>query len=67
MREFEWDPGKRLLNLRKHSIAFEDAVAIFQRPYLESPDGRRLSDELRLIAYGEAGDLVIAVVYTWRG
>src|SRR5258708_671265 len=53
-------------NLRKHGIAFEDAVKLFDRPHLESPDDRRDCGEERLIVVGEVRDHVIALVYTWR-
>jgi uncharacterized protein (DUF4415 family) len=52
------DPRKRALNLRKHGVAFEDAIQLFERPYLEGPDHRQ--------DYGESRNQVIALVYTWR-
>ncbi len=58
MSKFEWDPRKRALNLRKHGVAFEDAIELFERPYLEGPDHRQ--------DYGESRSQVIALVYTWR-
>ena len=39
--EFEWDPKKARLNVRKHSVAFEEAVTVFDDPlgtYYEDPD-----------------------------
>ena len=30
--EFEWDAAKAALNLKKHGIAFEDAVLVFCDP-----------------------------------
>lgn len=66
MLKFEWDPRKRSLNLRKHGIAFEDAIELFERPYLEGPDDRRDYGEARWIVYGEAQGRVLALVYTWR-
>ena len=67
MPECEWDPRKRALNLRKHGVAFEDAIELFERPYLEGPDHRQDYGEARFIVYGEARSHVIALVYTWRG
>jgi uncharacterized DUF497 family protein len=29
---FEWDPAKAAANLRKHGVAFEDAVRVFAIP-----------------------------------
>jgi uncharacterized protein len=65
--DWEWDPRKRALNLRKHGIAFEDAVELFEHPRLEGPDDRRDYGEDRWIAFGEMRGHVIAVVFTWRG
>jgi len=65
--KFEWDPRKRSINLRKHGVAFEDAIHLFEWPYLEGPDNRQDYGEVRWIAYGEARGHVIALVYTWRG
>jgi hypothetical protein len=28
--EFEWDPFKAALNLRKHGVSFEEAVTVFE-------------------------------------
>jgi uncharacterized protein len=63
---FEWDPRKRALNLRKHGIAFEDAVEIFEQAYLEDLDDRPGYGESRVVAFGEMRGRVIAVVYTRR-
>ena len=30
---FEWDERKNQANIRKHGIAFEDAVFVFQYPF----------------------------------
>jgi uncharacterized DUF497 family protein len=29
---FEWDPAKAAANLRKHGVAFEDAIRVFADP-----------------------------------
>jgi uncharacterized DUF497 family protein len=63
---FQWDPKKEEINLRKHGLAFEDVVCVFERPYLEMPDERH-GDEQRFIVSGEANHRVVIVVYTWRG
>jgi len=47
---FEWDPRKRALNLRKHGVAFEDAIELFAQPYLEDPDDRLEYAEPRFVA-----------------
>ena len=64
---FEWDPKKNTANLRKHGIAFEDAIEVFGRPFLEGPDHRKSSGEDRWLVTGEVRGRVILVVCTWRG
>jgi uncharacterized DUF497 family protein len=64
--QFEWDPKKNRANRQKHAIDFTDAAAIFAGPCLEGPDERSDYAEPRMIAYGQLGTHVIAVVYCWR-
>jgi uncharacterized DUF497 family protein len=64
---FQWDPKKDAINLRKHDLAFEDVVGVFDGPYLELPDERQYEREQRWIVSGEARGRVVIVVYTWRG
>jgi uncharacterized DUF497 family protein len=64
---FEWDPKKSALNLRKHGVAFEDAVRVFEGLHIEGPDERHSDGEDRWIVYGEVSGRVIVAVYTWRG
>jgi len=33
MIEFEWDPDKAQLNLRKHGVAFKEAATVFRHPF----------------------------------
>jgi uncharacterized DUF497 family protein len=64
---FEWVPRKNELNIIKHGIDFEDAAEVFEGAYLERVDDRFYYGEQRLVAFGEMGPQVIAVVYVWRG
>jgi len=65
--DFEWDPRKNRGNIRKHGIDFQDAVAVFEGPYLEGMDDRFDYGEERMIAFGRMGPYVVAVVYVLRG
>jgi uncharacterized protein len=65
--EFEWDDQKEKSNLRKHGLAFEDAITLFDGPYLERLDDRHDYGEERYVAYGCVRDEVVVLVYTWRG
>jgi uncharacterized protein len=61
---FEWDSDKGEANKEKHGISFEDAVELFDAPYLRSLSDR--SGEIRWVAFGKAQERVIAVIYTER-
>jgi uncharacterized DUF497 family protein len=62
--EFEWDEQKRLANLAKHGIDFEDAIHIFAGHGLVRRSDR--DGERRFVAVGEVQGRVVAVVYTVR-
>jgi uncharacterized protein len=50
---FEWDLRKAAANLKKHRIAFEDAVTVFFDPLaITFPDPDHSSDETREITIG---------------
>jgi uncharacterized DUF497 family protein len=62
---FEWDERKRLVNLAKHHIDFQDAKRLFDRPVIEKTDRRH--GEERVFAVGLLDDIEIVVVYVIRG
>lgn len=64
--DFDWDERKRVTNLSKHGIDFEDAIYIFEGVVLEKNDPRDHNGETRIIAYGEVDGRLLVVVYTWR-
>ena len=61
---FEWDEAKNQANIRKHRIDFQDAVDIFNHPYLCRIDDREDYGEERWIAIGRLHTLTGIVVYT---
>jgi uncharacterized protein len=64
---FEWDEEKNAANVKNHGIDFLDAALIFENPRLEAVDNREDYGEVRTIAFGLSGEMVLQVVYTWRG
>jgi uncharacterized DUF497 family protein len=51
--DFEWDPEKAAINLRKHKIGFPEAATVFQDPdVLIDPDPVHSQDEWRAVAIG---------------
>ena len=63
MIRFEWDPVKARTNQRKHGIAFEDAMHVFEDRYaLFEHDHTDEAGELRWRALGLAGDVVVLLV-----
>jgi len=68
MKHFEWDPVKARANRRKHGISFEDAILVFDDPYLLSEEDRWEHGEQRWRSYGLVGSLllVLIVAHTWE-
>ncbi len=64
--EFEWDNNKAQNNIRKHGIAFEEAVEVFFDPFYQSGDAST-DDEQRefIIGYSLMSRLLL-VVYVER-
>ena len=64
--EFEWDPRKAAVNLRKHDVDFADAATVLHDDRaITIPDEG--SDEERFVTIGmDALGRVLVVVYTWR-
>jgi uncharacterized protein len=64
--EFTWDKNKRLSNLAKHGLAFEDAPWVFTDEAFVVEDTRNEYGEPRLILYGPLFGRIVAVVFTVR-
>lgn len=65
---FEWDTIKNDNNKRKHGVSFEDAILIFDDPYLlEKYDSKHSEYEDRFLAIGSiCGLVLVTVAYTDR-
>jgi len=65
MLKFEWNEEKNKSNQKKHKIAFEDALDIFNDEdriqYATTKNGER-----RFLTVGKAFQALISVVYTTR-
>jgi len=64
LTSFEWNEQKRVANIAKHGIDFEDAAIALQQPRLEFPSDR--NGETRILAICPDTDTLIAVAYTTR-
>ena len=66
--DFEWNIQKNEINKKKHGLAFEDAILIFDDPYLlERYDAKHSDYEDRFTAIGTVCGILPAVVsYTYR-
>jgi len=65
---FEWDEQKAISNLRKHDVAFADAVSAVEDDALALTIPDDSSEEDRFVTIGT--DLLgrtLVVVYVWRG
>lgn len=67
--QFEWDAIKADSNLRKHGVAFEEAVTVFGNPLaLIFDDPEHSADEFREILIGHSTkDRLLLVSFTERG
>ncbi|MBM3908404.1 MAG: BrnT family toxin [Gemmatimonadetes bacterium] len=65
--DIEWDPLKAVLNLKKHGVAFAEAVAVLEDPLaLTRPDEE--PSEFRFVTLGrDIHERVLVVVWTERG
>ena len=62
---FEWDEAKAKSNLRKHGVAFEDALLAFADPFALMQLDRVEDGEQRWQTLGMVGDyLVVLVAHT---
>jgi uncharacterized DUF497 family protein len=66
--EFEWDETKQQENLRKHGVAFEEAITVFDEPedYVEFYDEAHSTIEERFITIGPIRGGLVLVVWTER-
>ena len=69
MVQFEWDPAKAKLNLRKHGIAFREAATVLRDPLgitIFDPDHSDEEDRFITFGFSTAGRLLM-VAHTERG
>ena len=64
--EFTWDEDKRLSNLAKHALDFEDAHWVFTVEAFVAEDIRRDYGEHRFTLYGPLFNRIVVVVFTQR-
>jgi len=69
MIEFEWDPAKARINLRKHGVAFREATTVFRDPLSVTIYDPDLSEEEdRYLTVGTSvGGRFLMVAHTDRG
>ena len=67
--EFQWDPAKAIANLRKHGVAFEEAVTAFADLLsFTIADPLHSEGESRFVLLGRSQTgRMLAVVHTDRG
>ena len=63
---FEWDPAKNRINLKKHGIDFQDAQTIWNGWLVTFQSTQSEHGEIRYLAIGLYQEREIAVVYTHR-
>lgn len=63
---FEWNYDKNITNIRKHGIAFKDAIKAFSDVNSFEYRSQRPHAEQRCILIGSVAGRLIAVIYTVR-
>lgn len=66
-RDFEWDQRKSAWNALERGLPFDLAAVMFSGPTLERRDLRQDYREVRMLATGKAGSIILLCVYTDRG
>jgi len=64
--EYEWDEAKRLANLKKHSVDFEDIDEFDWGASIERIDDSQDYGEERIFALGPFRGRIYSVAYTER-
>jgi uncharacterized protein len=69
MIQFEWDPTKAKINLRKHGVAFKEATIVFKDSLsITTYDPDHSEEEDRFITFGfSASGRLLMVAHTDRG
>lgn len=65
--DFEWDDNKRMTNLNKHGIDFEDVRIIFDGDTVTVEDDRYNYGEQRLVTFGFLRRSIVSVTHTEYG
>lgn len=63
--EFEWDEAKRLSNIRKHDLDFQEAIELFDDRPVVTVQSSHLH-EARFLTTGRLGGQFITVIWTRR-
>jgi len=61
---FEWDPGKAHINLKKHAVTFEESATVFKDPNalsLFDPDHNENEDRWITLGLSEKARLLVVI------
>ncbi len=61
---FEWDEDKARANLAKHGVSFGLGATVFDDPFHIVSEDRFAIGEYRLLALGDVGGVLLAVVFS---
>jgi len=67
--DFEWDPKKAKLNIKKHNVSFDEAVTVFYDPLsatFHDPDHSIEEHRYITIGFSSQGRLLV-IAHTERG
>mgnify|MGYP003565506752 FL=1 len=61
--KYIWDENKNKINIKKHSIDFDDAIEMFNYPLLTCIDQRKNYKEERWVGIGFLKGIIAVIVY----
>ena len=62
--KFVWDEKKRKSNISKHDIDFFELRQVFDKPMVTRIDDREDYGEIRWVALGDMGGVIVVLDYT---
>lgn len=65
--QYEWDEGKRAINVRKHGIDFEDCPAVLEEPCAMTTEDRGDYGEQRFLTVGWLREHLVVVAHSRDG
>lgn len=64
---YAWDERKRLANIERHGLDFNDAYLVYEDPEITIQSGHQSESRLQDLALVEVAGVLLSLVYAMRG